>query len=172
MFLLYMCVCLLQYLVRLPVTISLQAMGGLMPDAMACAPPEVKKGGWSILKEYVIGYEHVYPHILFSYAHAVGQYQLRTDTPSACFSTPSSILPIRHPRLPSRPIRHPMSLTKVPYPRLSFPPSKNSSIRTQNHECRPIIYSTSEWRSLVEKGTVSLYIIASSRFVLDWTCSI
>lgn len=26
-------------------------MGGLMPDAMACAPPEVKKEGWSALKD-------------------------------------------------------------------------------------------------------------------------
>ncbi|KAG1736343.1 hypothetical protein EDB19DRAFT_1910289 [Suillus lakei] len=26
-------------------------MGGLMPGAMACAPPEVKKEGWSALKE-------------------------------------------------------------------------------------------------------------------------
>ncbi|KAG2073379.1 ARM repeat-containing protein [Suillus decipiens] len=26
-------------------------MGGLMPDAMACAPPEVKKEGWSTLKD-------------------------------------------------------------------------------------------------------------------------
>ncbi|KAG2036717.1 armadillo-type protein [Suillus americanus] len=26
-------------------------MGGLMPDAMGCAPPEVKKEGWSALKE-------------------------------------------------------------------------------------------------------------------------
>ncbi|KAG2091950.1 uncharacterized protein F5147DRAFT_722621 [Suillus discolor] len=26
-------------------------MGGLMPDAMACAPPEVKKDGWSALKD-------------------------------------------------------------------------------------------------------------------------
>jgi SCY1-like protein 1 len=29
----------------------LQTMGGLMPDAMAYAPPEVKKEGWSALKE-------------------------------------------------------------------------------------------------------------------------
>ncbi|KAG1735378.1 hypothetical protein EDB19DRAFT_1724127, partial [Suillus lakei] len=28
--------------------------GGLMPDAMACAPPEVKKVGWSALKECVL----------------------------------------------------------------------------------------------------------------------
>ncbi|KAG1761162.1 hypothetical protein EDD22DRAFT_986581 [Suillus occidentalis] len=26
-------------------------MGDLMPDAMACAPPEVKKEGWSALKD-------------------------------------------------------------------------------------------------------------------------
>jgi SCY1-like protein 1 len=29
-------------------------MGGLMPDAMACAPPEVKKEGWSTLKDVPI----------------------------------------------------------------------------------------------------------------------
>ncbi|KAG1738786.1 hypothetical protein EDB19DRAFT_1982454 [Suillus lakei] len=29
-------------------------MGGLMPDAMACAPPEVKKEGWSALKDVPI----------------------------------------------------------------------------------------------------------------------
>ncbi|KAG2357230.1 hypothetical protein BDR07DRAFT_1490953 [Suillus spraguei] len=30
---------------------AFKTMGGLMPDAMACAPPEVKKEGWSTLKD-------------------------------------------------------------------------------------------------------------------------
>jgi SCY1-like protein 1 len=29
-----------------------QTLGGQLPDAMAWASPEVKKGGWSTLKEY------------------------------------------------------------------------------------------------------------------------
>jgi hypothetical protein len=53
-FLLYMYVYYPNFLVHFPLTIFLQTMGGLMPDAMACAPPEVKKGGWSVLKECVI----------------------------------------------------------------------------------------------------------------------
>lgn len=28
-------------------------MGGLLPDSSACMPPEVRKGGWAVLKEFV-----------------------------------------------------------------------------------------------------------------------
>jgi len=161
--LLYMSVCLLQFLLHPPVTIPLQTMGGLMPDAMASAPPEVKKGGWSVLKEY----DFSYLHSLLSNAHTVSQYQLQTDTPSACFSTLSSILPNLHPRLPSRPIHHLKSPPEVPYPRPSFTPSKNSSTRTLNYECHPRTSLMSEWQNPVEKDMDFLYIIDSSRFVPD-----
>ncbi|KAG0700943.1 armadillo-type protein [Suillus ampliporus] len=81
-------------------------MGGLMPDAMACASPEVKKGA------------------ALSKSYTAYQYQLRMGMPSACFYMPFSIPPIPLHRLLSHLIHRLNPLPEVPYPRLSFPPSK------------------------------------------------
>jgi len=66
---------------------------------------------------------------------------------------------------------HPMPQvsSRSAIPSSIFPPSKNSSTRTLNHECHPRTYLTSKWQSPVEKDMDSLYIIDSSRFVLNWT---
>lgn len=39
-------------LYALPTERMPQTLGGQLPEALAWASPEIKKGGWSVLKEY------------------------------------------------------------------------------------------------------------------------
>ncbi|OAX38865.1 ARM repeat-containing protein [Rhizopogon vinicolor AM-OR11-026] len=76
-------------------------MGGLIPDAMACAPPEVKKGGWSVLKEYPVSAADGYAlglllHAVFNPTHPsppTAQPPHPPPQPSSRGAIPSSIFP-------------------------------------------------------------------------------
>ncbi|KAG1717980.1 armadillo-type protein [Suillus paluster] len=76
-------------------------MGGLMPDAMACAPPEVKKEGWSVLRDVPISAADAYAlglllHSVFNPTHPpppTAQPPHPPPQPSSKGAIPSSVFP-------------------------------------------------------------------------------
>ncbi|KAH7908980.1 hypothetical protein BJ138DRAFT_1067846 [Hygrophoropsis aurantiaca] len=79
----------------------LYTMGGLLPDAMLCAPPEVKKGGWSSLKEHPVSASDAYAlglllHAVFNPTHPpppTAQPPHPPPLPSSRGAIPTSVFP-------------------------------------------------------------------------------